>query len=339
MKTLLYPEYERLEIAEQAKPQLVEGEVLLRVEACGICGSELEAFKKRSPRRVPPLIMGHEFCGIVEEVGAGVERLARGQRVVSHSLYGCGECARCRRGAIHLCANRQLFGMNRPGGFAEYVTAPERCLIEWPAHLSADAASLAEPLANGVHIVGLTRELAPNLVVVIGAGPIGLFCQQAFQSLTSADTLVADLLQERLDVANRLGAKQTINSRHEDFVQTVLVRTNGEGADVVVDAVGNEISKRQSLLATRPGGATVWIGTHENTVTIDSYDITLSERRVQGSYAASLEELKTAVELLASGQVDGSSWIKRFALSEGVEAFQRMMAAQGDDIKAVLLPS
>jgi L-iditol 2-dehydrogenase len=339
MKALLYPEYDKLEIAEQAEPQLREGEVLLRVEACGICGSELEAFKNRSPRRVPPLIMGHEFCGVVEEVGAGVERLSRGQRVVSHSLYGCGQCGRCQRGAIHLCATRQLFGMNRPGGFAEYVTTPERCLIEWPEHLAADAASLAEPLANGVHVVGLTQGLAANLVVVIGAGPIGLLCQQAFQSLTTADTVVADLLAERLEVANRLGAKQAINSRHQDFVQTVLSLTGGEGADIVVDAVGNNVSKKQSLLATRAGGATVWIGTHENTVTIDSYDITLSERRVQGSYAATLEELKTAVDLLASRQVDASSWTKRFALSDGVEAFERMMAASNDDIKAVLLPT
>src|ERR1044071_9967617 len=121
MKTLLYPAYDQLKIADQARPQPGAGEVLLRVEACGICGSELEAFKKRSPRRGPPLIMGHEFCGVVEEVGAGVERLARGQRVVSHSLYGCGICARCRRGDVNLCARRHLFGMHRPGGFAAYV--------------------------------------------------------------------------------------------------------------------------------------------------------------------------------------------------------------------------
>ena len=107
MKTLFYPEYDQLEIADQTKPQPGSGEVLLRVEACGICGSELEAFKKRSPRRVPPLVMGHEFCGVVEEVGPGVATLAAGERVVSHSLFGCGECVRCMRGDSHLCAHRQ----------------------------------------------------------------------------------------------------------------------------------------------------------------------------------------------------------------------------------------
>ena len=339
MKTLLYPEYEQLEIAEQGEPQPAAAEVLLRVEACGICGSELEAFKKRSPRRVPPLVMGHEFCGIVEEVGTDVRQFSRGQRVVSHSLFGCGVCMQCARGNTHLCAQRQLFGMNRQGGFAELVCTPERCLVAWPESLPAAAASLAEPLANGVHVVGLTWQLIPNRVVIIGAGPIGLLCQQAFQCLTTAKTIVADLLQERLDVASKLGAQYIINSRHQDFLAEVEALTGGEGADVVVDAVGSGVSKQQALAATRSGGTTVWIGTHENTVTIDSYDVTLTERRVQGSYAASLDELKVAVNLLASGRVDALSWIKTFPLGEGVEAFRRMMAPQGDDIKAVLLPT
>jgi L-iditol 2-dehydrogenase len=339
MKVLLYPEYQRLEIAEQPRPHPADGEVLLRVASCGICGSELEAFKKQSPRRVPPLVMGHEFCGVVEEVGPLVGSLTPGERVISHSLFGCGQCVRCLRGDSHLCAGRQLFGMNRAGAFAEYVTAPEKCLIPWPAPLTVEAASLAEPLANGVHVVGLTRQLNPDVIVIIGAGPIGLMCQQAFQSLSSADTIVTDLISERLDAAHKLGAKHVINSRHEDFLTEVMKLTGGDGADVVVDAVGSSLSKQQSLIATRPGGATVWIGLHENTIAIDSQEITLGERRVQGSYAATLDELKVAAELLASRRVDGSSWIKTFPLVEGVEAFNRMLASQGDDIKAVLLPA
>ncbi len=339
MKILLYPEFDQLEIAEQETPAPGAGEVLLRVEACGICGSELEAFKKRSPRRVPPLVMGHEFCGVIEEVGDNVRQFSSGQRVVSHSLFGCGSCVRCLRGNMHLCANRQLFGMNRQGGFAEFVSVPEKCVVAWPESLPAAAASLAEPLANGVHVVGLTWQLIPNRVVIIGAGPIGLLCQQAFQCLTTAETVVADLIQERLNVASRLGAKQVINSSYENFLGEIDAFTRGEGADVVVDAVGSGLSKQQAIAATRPGGTTVWIGTHENTITLDSYDVTLTERRVQGSYAASLDELKVAVNLLSTGRVDVASWIKTFPLVEGVEAFRRMMAPQGDDIKAVLMPN
>ena len=338
MRTLLYPEYERLEIAAVSKPIVARGEVLLRVAACGICGSELEAFKNKSPRRVPPLIMGHEFCGVVEEVGSEAGSFGIGDHVVSHSLFGCGICARCSRGESHLCGNRQLFGMNRAGGFAEYVTAPERCLIPWPKHLAAEAASLAEPLANGCHVVRLTREIEPTVVAIIGAGPIGLLCQQAFKCLSSADVIVADLIPERLNVASGQGAKHIVDSRNEDFIRAILNLTGGEGVDVVVDAVGNELSKNQSLAATRPGGIAVWIGLHENSVTIKSHEVTLSERRVQGSYAASLSELQTAVELLAAGRVEWASWIKTFPLAEGVEAFHTMLAARGNNIKAVLIP-
>lgn len=338
MKTLLYPAYERLEVTNQPDPRPGHGEVLLKVAACGICGSELEAFRNRSPRRVPPLILGHEFCGVIAETGPGVTGFATGQRVVSNSLFPCGQCARCRRGDTHLCAHRQIFGMQRPGAFAEYVSVPSRCLIPWPEQVPAEAACLAEPLANGVHVVHRTEPLNPKRVVVIGAGPIGLMCQQAFQSMRHVGVLVSDLIPERLDAAKKLGAKRVINSREEDFVQTVLELTDGEGADLVVDAVGGHTTKKQSLLAARAGGAAVWIGLHENSITLDSYDITLQERQVLGSYAATLGELKEALDLMASGKIETASWVKTFPLGQGVDAFQRMLAAKGDDIKAVLLP-
>ncbi len=338
MKTLLYSAYDRLEIAEAPDPHPGEGELLLRVSACGICGSELEAFRNRSPRRVPPLVLGHEFCGEVMDTGRGVSNFKTGQRVVSHALIGCGECVRCRRGEMNLCAGRQVFGMQRLGAFAEFIAVPEKVAVAWPAHLPAEAASLTEVLSNGVHVVNLSKRLNPRKVVILGAGPIGLMTLQAFQALTEAEVLISEIIPERLETAIKLGAKQTINPNMDDLQNAVLDWTDGEGADVVVDAVGLSVTKQQSFPATRPGGATVWIGTHENTITLDSYDITLSERCVQGSYGATMAELQLSVDLLASGKVDGTSWIKAFPLSEGVTAFERMLAAQGDDIKAVLCP-
>lgn len=338
MKTLLYPAYDRLEIAEVPDPQPGEGELLLKVSACGICGSELEAFRTRSPRRVPPLVLGHEFCGEVVDAGRGALNFKPGERVISHSLIGCGECVRCRRGEVNLCAQRQIFGMQRLGAFAEFVTAPEKSVVRWPDHLSAEAASLAEVLANGVHVARLAQRLAPRKVAIIGAGPIGLMTLQAFQVLTEAEVIVSEPIPERLEAATKLGAKYAINSDQDDLQKAVLDWTDGEGADVVVDAVGLQITKQQSLPATRPGGATIWIGTHENTVTIDSYEITLAERCVQGSYAATMAELQLSVDLLAQGKVDGLSWVKAFPLTEGVTAFRQMLAAQGDNIKGVLCP-
>jgi len=338
MRALFYPAFDRLEIADVPPAPLHPDEVRLKVAACGICGSELETFKNRSPRRTPPLVMGHEFCGTIAETGAEVRDWAVGARVVSNSLVPCGRCVRCRRGDTHLCAERQIFGMHRPGAFAEYVNVPARCLIPWPENLPAEAAALAEPMANGIHVVRLTQDRPASTALVIGAGPIGLFCQQALQVLRGSRVIVADLSPERLAVARKLGAARVVNPREEDVVKVLQAETDGEGADLSVDAVGGAITKRAALEALRPGGASVWIGLHENTVSVDTYNITLPERVVFGTYAATIAELREALDLMAAGKVDALSWVQRFALADGVTAFNRMLAAKGADLKAVICP-
>jgi len=338
MQALHYPDWGTLDVTEQPRPEIAADEVVLRVAACGICGSELETFASRSARRTPPLIMGHEFCGTVDAIGAEVSGWQVGDRVVSNAVVPCGDCVRCARGDANLCAQRQIFGMHRMGAFAEFVAAPARCLIPWPEGLPAEAACLAEPLANGIHVVELVRHRAPRTCVVIGAGPIGLMCQQALQVLLDADVVVSDLVSERLAVAARLGAVRTVDPRSGDLADVVRAWTDGEGADLVVDAVGSEFTKHQSLDVCRPGGAVVWIGLHGDAMTLDSYGVTLPEKTIYGTYAAHLHELAQALELMTSGRVDVQSWVQSVPLSDGVKAFQRMLAAQGDDLKAVLLP-
>ncbi|WP_438479022.1 zinc-dependent alcohol dehydrogenase [Oleiharenicola lentus] len=338
MRAFHYPEFDRLEIRDVAPAQLRSDEVCIRVAACGLCGSELETFKNRSPRRTPPLVMGHEFCGTIDELGGEVRGWEKGARVVSNSLVPCGHCVRCHRGDTHLCADRQIFGMHRPGAFAEFVNVPARCLIAWPENVSAEAAALSEPIANGIHVVNLTQHLPAATALVIGAGPIGLFCQQALQVLRGSRVFVADLSVERLAVAKKLGAARVINPRNEDVAQIMLAETGGEGVDLSVDAVGGTITKKTSLEALRPGGATVWIGLHENSMQVETYNITLPEKQVFGTYAAKLSELEQALDLLAEGKIDATSWVQRFKLEDSVDAFDRMLAAKGADIKAVICP-
>jgi len=338
MVVLSYPEWGRLEISDQPIPQLAPREVLVKVAACGICGSELETFASKSPRRTPPLVMGHEFCGVIEKIGTEVSDVRAGQRVVCNALVPCGDCTRCQRGDTHLCKYRQIFGMHRMGAFAEYVNVPAHCLIPWPEDLAAESACLAEPLANGVHVVNLTQHLRATTVLVIGAGPIGLMCQQALQTMRGAEVIVADLSEDRLKVAQRLGAIRVINAGKEDLVELSKAMTDEEGVDLAVEAVGQPETKRESIEAIRAGGAAVWIGLHGDEMTFDSHDITLAERRVIGSYAAKLSELQIAVELMVDGKVDVSSWVQCFSLDNAVTAFERMLAAKGNDIKAVIVP-
>jgi threonine dehydrogenase-like Zn-dependent dehydrogenase len=336
MKALFYPKFDVLELRDIAQPQPGVGEVLLKVAACGICGSELETFKHRNLRRTPPLIMGHEFCGTVAAVGDGVH-ISLGERFVSNSVVHCGDCPSCQRGDTHLCKNRQLFGMHRPGGFAEYVVVPEEMLLPWPQELSAEAACLAEPLANGVHVVNLTRHLAADKVLVIGAGPIGLLVQQSFQAQRQAEVAVCDLSSARLSIAQNLGAAKIISSKEEDVLSEVFRWTEGEGVDLVIDAAGTADTKRLSLAALRPGGATVWIGLHTDTLSLDTYGITLPEKQVLGTYGTKKAEMSGALELMRTKQVEIASWCEVTSWEGGVNLFQRMLHPGECDIKGVIV--
>jgi len=338
MKSLFYPAFGILDIRDIPAPRPLRDEVVLHVSACGLCGSELETFKNRNPRRTPPLVMGHEFCGTVASVGEGVEGVEVGRRFVSNSVISCGKCVRCSRGDTHLCGKREVFGMHRAGAFAEYVRVPVDSLIPWPHELSAEAACLAEPLANGVHVVNLTKHLSVSRALVIGTGPIGLMCQQAMQALRLAEVMVCDLSEGRLKVAARLGAAQTVCSKTINVARAAKEWTDGEGVDLVVDAAGSAVTKRLSLAALRPGGAAVWVGLHADAMEINSYEITLPEKQVLGTYAAKKEELTQALELMRNFQVDVTSWVEVVPLDCSVEAFHRMASPSDCDLKAVFLP-
>ncbi len=334
MRALVYPDWETLVVDDVPQPSAGTGEILVQVAACGICGSELETFKARSIRRQPPLIMGHEFCGVVAEAGPETTRYKAGDRVVSNSVVHCRRCASCIRGDTHLCSNRQIFGMHRPGAFADYVVVPEYCLIDWPINLSATSACLAEPLANGVHVQNLVKHFHPQNVLVIGAGPIGLMCQQVQQLAGGPSVFVSDIIPERRNAAKALGAEVVLDPSSDDVVAEVRRLTAGNGVDLVIDAVGSETTKHASIAASRDGGAIVWIGLHGDKMTLDTYEITLSERAVLGSYAATIQELEAALVLMADGSVDVSSWVSTYSLDDGPMAFRKMLSADG--IKAVL---
>jgi len=338
MRALYYPDFDVLEMRDLPDPIVPEEEVLLEVAACGLCGSELESFKNHSPRRKPPLVMGHEFCGKVIEVGRGVDGSLLGQKFVSNSLISCGACVRCLRGDTHLCSKRQLFGMHRPGAFASKVIVPLQALIPWPERLSAAEACLAEPLANGVHVVNLTWHIPVQTVLVIGAGPIGLMCQQAVGALRGAEVMICDLSEGRLAIARKLGAKRVVCSRQANVQAEVLGWTEQEGVDLVIDAAGSAATKQLSLACVRPGGAVVWIGLHSDEMQLKTYDITLPEKQIFGTYAAKKEELAQALELIRSGAVNVSSWVETIPLEESPAAFHRMMNPGDQDLKAVFIP-
>lgn len=226
--------------------------------------------------------------------------------------------------------------MHRPGAFAEFVSVPARVLVPWPVQLPREEAVLTEPLANGVHVNNLLAHVAGQKALVIGAGPIGLMCAIALIALREASVHITDLNTDRLRVARELGAI-TVPEADATKLRSWLKTEAGEGFDVIVDAVGSSATKRDSLELLRPGGACVWIGLHEDPVTLNSYEVTLPEKQILGTYAATMKELATAAQILASGRFKVSGLIKPHKLDDGLLAFDD--ALSGKSIKSVILPS
>lgn len=280
--------------------------------------------------------MGHEFCGEVFELGPDVASFRVGDRVVANAIVHCGACRFCDLGLTHLCDGRQVFGMHRPGAFAEYVAVPERVLLAWPPGLDARSACLAEPLANGVHVLSLVKDRPADSAVVIGAGPIGLSVLQALRALRSSAVMVCDLNADRARLAEKLGATSA-HTEAEDLLRQ-LREVGGGGADLVIDAVGTGATKRLALECTRVGGTCVWLGLGEDGADIPTYEVTLGERCVMGSYGATMEELRVAIALMGDRSVDMSSWTSEYAIDDGVDAFMAMASAKGNDVKVILRP-
>lgn len=339
MKALVYPAWETLEVREVPEPTPGPGEVLLRVAAVGVCGSELEAVATRSPRRPPPLVMGHEFCGVVERAGPGVTDYRPGDRVAASSVVSCGRCADCRAGATHLCPGRQVFGMHRPGAFAEQVVVPAAALLPLPERVGPLEGALVEPLANAVHVWSLLPRRFPETVVVIGCGAIGLLTLQVARAGGALTLVAVDTNEARLELAHALGAEPLVNPTRQDVVAEVRALTRGRGAEVAVDAVGAAATRRAAVEVVRAGGHVVWIGLHDEGATLPARDVVLGERHISGSYAVTARDLETAVALLAHGRIEVAGWTRPFPLAEGPRVFRELLTAPPAGwAKAILLP-
>ena len=339
MKAIYYPAWDELELREVPEPSPKPGEVVVRVAAVGICGSELHGFVTNAVRRTPPTIMGHEFCGQVADVGPGVTGYLQGDWVAVSSVIACGRCEDCLDGNVHLCREGEVFGMKRPGGFAEFCAVPVSTLLPLPGTVSPVQGSLLEPLANGVHALSLTTQRFPETVVILGAGTIGLFTLQVAKASGALRLISVDVSDARLDVALQLGAETALNPRKQDVVAAVQQLTRGRGADVVVDAVGAAETRDAAVKMARRGGEVVWLGLHDDPTQLSGFEVVLGERKVLGSFAVTHHNLRTAIALFAHGKIMLDPWVRTFLLTDGVQVFRQLVTDPPKDyIKAVLLP-
>src|SRR5580698_2499651 len=211
MKSLLLSEYNHLEVADLPSPVAGPGDVLVRVAACGICGSDVHGYDGSSGRRIPPLVMGHEAAGVIAEVGEGVSRFGIGDRVTFDSTVYCGVCDYCLHGQVNLCDDRQVVGVSTPdfrraGAFAEFVTVPERIVYPLPDELSFAEAAMLEAVSVALHAVAVSNLKGGETALVIGAGMIGLLTLQAARVAGCSRIVVADVDATRLELALEAGA-------------------------------------------------------------------------------------------------------------------------------------
>src|SRR5579862_5813214 len=265
MKSLLLKEYLQLEVADFPQPRPDPNEVLIRVAACGICGSDVHGFDGTSGRRIPPIVMGHEAAGVIAATGAGVARFKVGDRVTFDSTVYCGDCVFCRRGEVNLCDRREVIGVScgdyrRHGAFAEYIAIPERILYHLPETMSFPEAAMLEAVSVALHAVHVTGDMKGQTALVIGAGMIGLLTLQAARAAGAARVMIADIDTTRLNLARSLGVDEAINLSGAELTQEILRQTGGFGADVVLEAVGRNETIATAIDCVRKGGTVTLIG-------------------------------------------------------------------------------
>lgn len=340
MQALVWEGPREMQLREQDVPRPKPGEVVVKVEYAGICGSELSGYLGHNSLRVPPLVMGHEFSGTIAAFGDGAQAsaagLSEGQAVTVNPLAACGSCDYCAAGSSHLCAKRQLIGAHRPGAYAEYVTVPAELALPLPEGMSLRTGSLTEPVAVGVRIGKMAGQVQGEDVLIIGAGPIGLLALQAIQARGAGRVFIADRDADRLAMGAALGG-EAIDATDVDTAQAVRELT-GAGVAVAVDAVGTAVTRRQCVSALRSAGTLVLSGLHEETSAIPAAEIIRRELVLRGSFAYSPADFVEALRLLAAGAVRLDPWIVEAPLADGGQWFDRLLEAPGNVSKVLLIP-
>jgi L-iditol 2-dehydrogenase len=342
MKALLLSKYRHLELADVPTPAPAAGEVLIRVGACGICGSDVHGYDGSSGRRIPPIVMGHEAAGRVEAVGSGVADLRVGDRVTFDSTIYCGACGHCQRREVNLCDNRQVLGVScgdyrRAGAFAEFIVVPSRVVYRLPESISFAEAAMLEAVAVAIHAVSLAQTAADSTALVVGAGTIGLLILQALRASGCSRVFISDIDPSRLKLAERLGAPAMLSAASDPVAQ-MLQLTKGVGVDIALEAVGGNETVGAAIGSVRKGGTVVLVGNISPEVSLPLQKVVTRQIRLQGS-CASAGEYPQAIELMASGTIQVKPLITAVApLDQGPQWFERLYAHEPNLLKVVLTP-
>ncbi|WP_238458030.1 zinc-dependent alcohol dehydrogenase [Alkalihalobacterium alkalinitrilicum] len=329
MKALVYEGPKEMNMREIPIPEANIGEVLIQVERVGICGSELGGYLGHNSLRVPPLVMGHEFSGEIIEASED-SKFKVGDRVTVNPLISCGNCSDCKAGSPNLCVHRKLIGAHVPGAFAKYVTVPEGNVYHLPDHLSYEEGALVEPFACAVRISRIVQLTAFDKLLIVGAGPIGLFVLQTAKVLGINDVVVLEINPKRLEIVKELGGIPV--SSEEQLKNYVTDR----GFNVSVDAVGLDSTRQLCLNMTKPGGRVVFTGLHAENSELPINLAIRNELSLYGSFGYNPIDFELALNWISSRKVNMEKWIQNEALENGSACFETLIHDPGKIAKFML---
>ena len=329
-------------VVDKALPEISASDVLIQVKACGICGSDIHGMDGSSGRRIPPVVMGHEASGVIQQLGANVDDLKVGDRVTFDSTVFCNDCDYCSQGQVNLCDNRQVMGVScgefhRDGAFSEHVACPAHICHRLPEGLSFEEAAFAEPVGVAVHAVNRSQVKRGDTAVVIGSGLIGLLVIQALKWRGCSQIIAFDLDDSRLALAKQLGATEVFNSKQSDAVKSVVDLTGG-GADHAFEVVGASVTVNMAINCVRKGACVTLVGNLSPEVTMPLQKVVTRELTLFGSCAIN-GEYPEALTAIADGHIQVTPLITaQVNIDNAGEWFAKLKAAEQPYLKVLVCP-
>jgi 2-desacetyl-2-hydroxyethyl bacteriochlorophyllide A dehydrogenase len=333
MKALVYTRPNEVQLLDQPDPVLTADEVILKIEAVGICGSDMHAFHGHDPRRNPGLILGHEFCGTI--VQSASSRYALGRRVTGNPLITCGICEYCVQGRNNLCSNRTMVGMTRPGAFAQYMSIPAASLVDIPQEMPSTHAALTEPAATALHAINLSmralvRPVQECRVLILGGGAIGLLSALLLKHYGCNDITVAEVNPLRRTQIERAARVNTYNPKESNAPENAF--------EYVMDAVGSKITRNTAFASVKAGGVIMHVGLQDWASEIDMRRLTLAEITLLGTYTYTTADLRATVKAIHHGAFGDLAWLDSRPLDDGAQAFQDLDQGKAASAKVMLCP-
>ncbi len=335
MKTVLINKPFEIAVTDTPKPEVKEGEALLKILYCGICGADVASYTGNQPFTTYPRIPGHEFSAEIVSIPENDKGLKAGDIVTANPYFNCGECYSCRRGFVNCCTDNKTMGVQRDGSFCEYVAMPVERIYQGKG-LSAKELALVEPFTIGYHAVNRAPVKSTDKVLVVGAGPIGLFALISAIN-KGAEVYVADILDGRLQKALEFGAKGVINSAKTDIKEEAMKITGGDGFDCCIEACGQSVTFLNCIDCCAFAGNIILIGNGKKETTFLHSILLKKELNVYGSRNSYPTDFKDVIDLISSGKVDVLKMVSDiYPMDRTDEAFKALANNKGDLCKVLV---